>query len=164
MAERTIALVLKTSGGKTPVGSNPTSPAPRPGLTLPAQSHLILNILKIVKIIETFAFGFCTLWVPFSVGEGNVGRLEDGVEKEDWMKRAIILATAALLLMLILAPVALAQGTTMMGGGTTMMGGGTTMMKHHKPLPSSGGPAILLPAAALLLGSGVLTYAVLRRR
>jgi hypothetical protein len=30
--------------------------------------------------------------------------------------------------------------------------------------PGSGGPAILLPAAALLLGSGVLTYAILRRR
>jgi hypothetical protein len=32
------------------------------------------------------------------------------------------------------------------------------------PIPPSGGPAILLPAAALLLGSGILTYAVLRRR
>jgi hypothetical protein len=31
-------------------------------------------------------------------------------------------------------------------------------------LAPSGGPAILLPAAALLLGSGVLTYAILRRR
>ncbi len=35
-------------------------------------------------------------------------------------------------------------------------------------LPKSGGavttPALLLPAAALLLGSGVLTYAVLKRR
>jgi hypothetical protein len=75
--------------------------------------------------------------------------------------------------MLVLAPVALAQDTTMMeqtqpagGGETTMMeqtqppGGG----KGKRPLPKSGGPAILLPAAALLLGSGVLTYAVLRRR
>jgi hypothetical protein len=32
------------------------------------------------------------------------------------------------------------------------------------PIPQSGGPAILLPAAALLLGSGILTYAILRRR
>jgi Ca2+-binding RTX toxin-like protein len=32
------------------------------------------------------------------------------------------------------------------------------------PVPSSGGPAIFLPAAVLLLGSGVLTYAILRRR
>ncbi len=32
------------------------------------------------------------------------------------------------------------------------------------PVPPSGGLAILLPAAALLLGSGILTYAILRRR
>jgi hypothetical protein len=43
----------------------------------------ILNFLKIVKIMETFTFGFCTLWVTFSAGEGFVDRLEDGVEKED---------------------------------------------------------------------------------
>jgi len=71
------------------------------------------------------------------------------------MKRAIFLATAALLVMLVLAPVALAQDTMMQ---ETMMEGTTG------PLPVSGGPAILLPAAALLLGSGILTYAVLRRR
>jgi len=70
------------------------------------------------------------------------------------MKRAILLATAALLLMLVLAPVALAQGTTM----------ATTMGTTGGALAPSGGPAILLPAAALLLGSGVLTYAILRRR
>ena len=69
------------------------------------------------------------------------------------MKRAILLATAALLLMLVLAPVALAQGTTM----------ATTMGTTGGVLSPSGGPAILLPAAALLLGSGVLTYAILRR-
>ena len=32
------------------------------------------------------------------------------------------------------------------------------------PLPQSGGPAILLLAAALLFGSGILTYAILKRR
>jgi RTX calcium-binding nonapeptide repeat (4 copies) len=32
------------------------------------------------------------------------------------------------------------------------------------PIPSSGGAAILLPAAALLVGSGIVTYAILRRR
>ena len=86
------------------------------------------------------------------------------------MKRAIFLATAALLVMLILAPVALAQGTTAMGGQTQAPGGKTGMTQAPGgktgggPLPKSGGPAILLPAAALLLGSGVLTYAVLRRR
>ncbi len=66
------------------------------------------------------------------------------------MKRAIFLATVALVAMLVFAPVALAQGTT--------------LMETTAPLPGSGGPSILLPAAALLLGSGVLTYAILRRR
>jgi hypothetical protein len=37
----------------------------------------------------------------------------------------------------------------------------TTMVSD---IPSSGGPTILLPTAALLLGAGVLGYAVLRRR
>jgi hypothetical protein len=98
--------------------------------------------------------------------------LENDVEEEDWMKRAIFLATAALLVMLVLAPVALAQDTTAMQGQTQAPGGGGTMGQTQpapegtagKPLPPSGGPEILLPAAALLLGSGVLTYAVLRRR
>jgi hypothetical protein len=74
------------------------------------------------------------------------------------MKRAIFLATAALLLMLILAPAALAQDTVMQGTIAQ------TMAEDTVDLPPSGGPAILLPAAALLLGSGILTYAVLRRR
>ena len=74
------------------------------------------------------------------------------------MKRAIFLATAALLVMLILAPVAMAQGDT------TMMEETTAMEETTGNLAPSGGPAILLPAAALLLGSGVLTYAILRRR
>jgi hypothetical protein len=62
--------------------------------------------------------------------------------------------------MLILVPTAMAQEMTMMMEETMMM---------EKDLPKSGGPAIgstsvLLPAAALLLGSGVLAFAVLRRR
>jgi hypothetical protein len=32
------------------------------------------------------------------------------------------------------------------------------------PSADTGGPAVLLPAAVLLLGSGILTYAFLRRR
>src|SRR5215203_4128724 len=41
----------------------------------------------------------------------------------------------------------------------------TTMVNGSPaPIPQSGGPAIVLPAAALLLGSGILTYAILRRR
>jgi hypothetical protein len=73
------------------------------------------------------------------------------------MKKAVFLATVCLLAMLVFAPVALAQDDTMMED---------TMMEETTAgdLPESGGPAILLPAAALLLGSGILTYAVLRRR
>jgi hypothetical protein len=47
---------------------------------------------------------------------------------------------------------------------TTMMMEGTMMTAPPGEVPESGGPAILLPAAALLLGSGILTYAILRRR
>jgi hypothetical protein len=71
------------------------------------------------------------------------------------------LATAALLAMLVLMPMAGAQETMMM---TTMMDGPTMAGGATGDIPESGGPAILLPAAALLLGSGILTYAILRRR
>jgi hypothetical protein len=71
------------------------------------------------------------------------------------MKRVIFLVMAALLAMLILVPMAVAQDTTMMDTMGSVPAG--------KP-PDTGGPAILLPAAALLLGSGILTYAILRRR
>ena len=74
------------------------------------------------------------------------------------MKKAVVLATVALLAMLILAPMALAQGTTFIDFVTVV--GGSTAPK----VPPSGGPAILLPAAALLFGSGILTYPILRRR
>jgi hypothetical protein len=74
------------------------------------------------------------------------------------------LAMAAMVAMLILVPTAMAQEDTMM-----MVQEETMMMETTQPLPKSGGPAIgstsvLLPAAALLLGSGVLAFAVLRRR
>ena len=50
---------------------------------------------------------------------------------------------------------------TMSGGGTV----GTTSAEttDGDPLPTSGGPGILAPAVALLLGAGVVTIAVLRR-
>jgi hypothetical protein len=64
--------------------------------------------------------------------------------------------------MMLMAPVAFAQDDTMMED--TMMMEGTSGTGTDSDLPSSGGPAILLPAAALLLGSGILTFAVLRRR
>jgi hypothetical protein len=82
------------------------------------------------------------------------------------VKRAIVLATAALLAMLILAQMALAQqgghdvfGATI-GGTTVFAGSGGSPVA----IPDGGGPSILLPAVALLLGSGILTYAILRRR
>ena len=72
------------------------------------------------------------------------------------MKRVIYLITAAFVAMMLLVPTAFAQQMEM------------TMEKEMTaPLPPSGGPAVgtlLLPAAALLVGSGVLAYAVLRRR
>ncbi len=89
------------------------------------------------------------------------------------MKRIILLAMVAFMAMLVLAPMAMAQDTTMMMEDTGMMmeATGMTMMEMtgagqetDNGLPTSGGPAILLPAAALLVGSGILTYAILRRR
>jgi hypothetical protein len=78
------------------------------------------------------------------------------------LKRVLYLATAALVAMLILVPTVMAQEQTMMKEETMMM-------ETTQPLPASGGmgissTSVLLPAAALLLGSGVLGYAVLRRR
>jgi len=75
------------------------------------------------------------------------------------VKRLLYLATAALVAMLILVPTAMAQDEM------TMMMEETMMME--KDLPKSGGVpvgSILLPAAALLVGGGILGYAVLRRR
>lgn len=88
------------------------------------------------------------------------------------MKRALFLATVCLLAIMVFAPAALAQETTMVEEQTTVVSEDTQMMEDtamedtemDEDLPESGGPAILLPAAALLLGSGILTYAVLRRR
>jgi TRAP-type C4-dicarboxylate transport system permease small subunit len=72
------------------------------------------------------------------------------------MKRVVCLAVAALVAMLILVPTAMAQEQTIMVEETMV-----------KDLPKSGGLAtgsMVLPAAALLVGSGVLAFAVLRRR
>jgi hypothetical protein len=76
------------------------------------------------------------------------------------VKRVVYLATAVLVAMLILVPTAMAQATKL---EVTK----TTEATVEGKLPPSGGPAVasvLLPAGALLLGSGVLAYAVLRRR
>ncbi len=71
------------------------------------------------------------------------------------MKRIVLLATAALVAMMILVPTAMAQDTIVIMEDTV-----------PEPLPPSGGvaPSVILPAAALLLGAGALTFAVLRRR
>ena len=81
------------------------------------------------------------------------------------MKRVLYLVLAALVALMILMPTALAQDTMMKVEETRVVEREATM-----PLPPSGGPsvgtagAVLLPAAALLVGSGILVYAVLRRR
>jgi hypothetical protein len=95
------------------------------------------------------------------------------------LNRIISLVVVALATIAILAPAALAQNNqdeTTSGRGPffaapeeTTMTMGSTMMETTASgtqagnIPESGGPAILLPAAALLLGSGILTYAILRR-
>ena len=79
------------------------------------------------------------------------------------MKRVLYFAAVALVAMMIFVPIAMAQGER------TVMTEQTMMQETTQPLPKSGGPivggpTVLLPAAALLLGSGVLGYAILRRR
>ncbi len=72
--------------------------------------------------------------------------------------KLLYLVGAAVVAMLILVPGAFAQGTVQqkIETETTVLqptGGGAI-----------GGPAVILPAAAaLLMGAGVLTYAVVRR-
>jgi hypothetical protein len=72
------------------------------------------------------------------------------------VKRVLYLAVAALVAMLILVPTAMAQEMKV-----------EQEMTVEKDLPKSGGVgpgSLFLPAAALLIGGGVLGYAVLRRR
>ena len=72
------------------------------------------------------------------------------------MKRVLYLAVVALVAMLMLVPTAIAQEQTVTMEATV-----------EKDLPKSGGLApgsMILPAVALLIGGGVLGYAVLRRR
>ncbi len=79
-------------------------------------------------------------------------------EGENLVKRLLYLVMAALVAMLILVPTAMAQDMEQ----TVQM-----QMESTQPLPKSGGVpvgSLLLPAAALLVGGGVLGYAVLRRR
>jgi hypothetical protein len=74
------------------------------------------------------------------------------------VKRVLYLTMVALVALLILVPSAMAQ---------EMEAEVKQEMTVEKDLPKSGGvgPApLVLPAAALLIGAGVLGYAVLRRR
>ena len=78
--------------------------------------------------------------------------------RNTFVKRIVYLVTAALVAMLILMPAAMAQDVE-----TTT----NIMQETTQPLPKSGGVpvgSLLLPAAALLVGGGVLGYAILRRR
>ncbi len=78
------------------------------------------------------------------------------------MKRLLYLTTVALVALLIFVPTAMAQEME-----AEVKIEETVEKTMEKDLPKSGGvgPASLaLPAAALLIGGGVLGYAVLRRR
>ena len=82
------------------------------------------------------------------------------------MKKMLLLTMAMVLVGLFLGSVALAQQITVVHG-TTMISypplGPPATALTTGPLAPSGGPWILLPAAALLVGTGVLTYAIFRR-
>ena len=52
--------------------------------------------------------------------------------------------------------------TVTAGGGATTQAGGATAAQPS--IPATGGPSLLLPAAALLSGVGILGWAVVRRR
>jgi hypothetical protein len=95
----------------------------------------------------------------------QVSRKKMSVEGGTSVKKIVLLATAALVAMLILVPTAIAQESTLpaSGGQTLPASGGQT----SDPLPASGGltaPSALLPAAALIMGSGIVAYAIVRRR
>ena len=79
------------------------------------------------------------------------------------MKRIVYLAVVALVALMIFAPAAIAQDTVIQKEQKMT----TVIDKGKEDLPKSGGPAlssVLIPAAALLVGAGVVSYAVLRRR
>ena len=107
------------------------------------------------------------------------------------MKRMIYLATGALLVMLILAPSALAQDVAPGDDHPHSPEQYVVVVEHHEleriagqplpqytpaepvpvpdgpPLPQSGGlvaPSVLLPVAVVLLGSGVLVSCAVHRR
>jgi hypothetical protein len=103
----------------------------------------------------------------------QVSRKKMSVEGGISVKKIVLLVTAALVAMLILVPTAIAQESTLpaSGGQTLPASGGQTLPasggQTSDPLPASGGltaPSALLPAAALIMGSGIVAYAIVRRR
>jgi hypothetical protein len=86
------------------------------------------------------------------VGKSGPGR------KTTAMKKMLVLTMAMVLVGLYLGSVALAQTTVM-----DAIGVAPTTALTTGPLAPSGGPWILLPIAALVLGTGVLTYTIFRR-
>jgi len=92
------------------------------------------------------------------------------------VRRTIYLATAALVAMLILVPTALAQEDTVLGDddpllpepNVVVVGEDELVKIAGQPLPKTGGPEIMgtsvILTASLLLGAGIVVYAVLRRR
>ena len=91
------------------------------------------------------------------------------------MKRVVYLATAALVAILILMPGALAQSAVPGDDDPYLPEPNAIVVSEEElqkiagqPLPKTSGPNFIgtpiILAAALLLGSGVLSYAVLRRR
>ena len=83
------------------------------------------------------------------------------------MKRVVYLVVAAVVALMILVPIAMAQETQPKAKVEETV---KIEREATTPLPPSGGAsvgtagAVLLPAAALLVGSGILVYAIVRRR
>jgi hypothetical protein len=83
------------------------------------------------------------------------------------VKRVAYLVLAAMVALMIFVPIAMAQETQ---PKVKIEETKTVEREATMPLPKSGGPTVataggvLLPAAALLVGSGILVYAIVRRR
>jgi hypothetical protein len=97
-----------------------------------------------------------------------VGSVQALRQKEQtFVKRLVLLTTATLVALLILVPIAGAQEKEETVIEEEAVQEETTMSESTQPLPASGGlpvGSVLLPAAALLVGSGIFAYAVLRGR
>ncbi len=173
-----------------------------------AQDMAVFRAMRSVRWCAHFPLKLPNAVAPgYSKDKGSAQAVSGRTQKGgNWalVKRITYLALAALVAMLVLAPVALAQD--LVPGDDDPLSpeqnvvvvldedaleqavgkevpeqipdepidepGGPAPKEGTQPkggaLPKSGGaattPALLLPAAALLLGSGIVTYAVLKRR